>query len=822
MTPSRFESLIYTDCRPGQGLLGAAGLQFQALSSGVDQDVMRLVQRHLLYEPPPRWMKERRPPGDYPPSFAYLGGDGTFLAASGVYLGREPNGSREGNHLTHGIATADADAFQLVRPAQLFGAAFWRTAPASGTTCEPVPADWRPGPYDVEAVRDAVRAMPDGEALLACLVTALRQTLQPSAPRVLFVSRRIDVVMTWLVAGTLLLPQRTALEIGFKMFTTNPAYAHQRVLAVHPDWGDIPASETYSGYVVFDFDRGGRPRIAASRTDKRWARMFLHRDPYDVLDAVEVAAATGLGQADAAQAVANTCVFRRRPSDEHVGSIARWLASGDRDLLDAYAERAIDVIIDPPTGWPPDVLPRLDLALRAGRVPSRTAAVREAVVLAAIDSALRGTDVDSAVPADHNTSVALRDPARVRQALIAAIGDAPPDRIDALLAVSKRYAVEVSSADLGPNTAPFVRYWADNPRLGLNPGRWPCGRDLRDLLRAELDDRIAKAVASPDGGAVADQLGREWWWQLLPSTPRAKSHLDLIMLTSAMDVPEVAEQRKLVDRFITAAQPRASGPGSIGAVANALFRRRGPNVGDVATLCRVTDAADEIDPMIFDRFVQSAVMARNLSSSLLDALALIAKTFPRYRNRDLADLVEQDRELARIAAAVRSGATAEDLGTALNGIDERIRAVRRPHIAQVLLAETSLDSVRLALNTNPFLTRDYCLRLVDELRNRTARPDQAAVAFYLSTTTTAGAAVDNELRSIEGGSTLRLKNRLHDAVFGWTTQAGKTELAQAGLRVGELGDDWRKEWRKMLVDGARGRVGRIVRRVRGGPTGKSS
>src|SRR5262249_59335242 len=48
----RFETLIYTDCRPGEGLQGVAGLQVQARSADSAAAAEPLVQRYLLYEPP--------------------------------------------------------------------------------------------------------------------------------------------------------------------------------------------------------------------------------------------------------------------------------------------------------------------------------------------------------------------------------------------------------------------------------------------------------------------------------------------------------------------------------------------------------------------------------------------------------------------------------------------------------------------------------------------------------------------------------------------------------------------------------------------------
>ncbi|MGB8202059.1 MAG: hypothetical protein WCF33_20620, partial [Pseudonocardiaceae bacterium] len=102
-----FGSLYYTDCRPGQGLQGGAGFQFQAASPGLAPEAMPIVQRTGLYEPPVRWMRERRPVAEYPPSLAHTAEGELFVTAAGRYLGQEANGTREGNQFTHAVVTRD-------------------------------------------------------------------------------------------------------------------------------------------------------------------------------------------------------------------------------------------------------------------------------------------------------------------------------------------------------------------------------------------------------------------------------------------------------------------------------------------------------------------------------------------------------------------------------------------------------------------------------------------------------------------------------------------------------------------------------------------
>ena len=130
---SRFGSLYYTDCRPGQGLQGGAGFQFQAATPGVATEAMPMVQRAALYEPPSAWMRDRRPVTEFPASLAHSFEDGIFATAAGIYLGKEANGTRQCNQFTHAVVTRDPAAYAAERPAQLWGAQGWATGPAAAT-----------------------------------------------------------------------------------------------------------------------------------------------------------------------------------------------------------------------------------------------------------------------------------------------------------------------------------------------------------------------------------------------------------------------------------------------------------------------------------------------------------------------------------------------------------------------------------------------------------------------------------------------------------------------------------------------------------------
>src|SRR5262249_25594611 len=157
-----------------------------------------------------------------------------YATAAGVYLGKEASGGRQGNQLTHSIVTRDAGDYGSLRPAQLFGAPFWGTTAAASMTSAPVAAATPAPAYTPAPARALVRARPEGPGMLVALVSALETAGTPGSPRVLFVGAEVETIVEWLVAGTLLLPRQRAAELGFKIFSNDPARSGLPIIAVHP------------------------------------------------------------------------------------------------------------------------------------------------------------------------------------------------------------------------------------------------------------------------------------------------------------------------------------------------------------------------------------------------------------------------------------------------------------------------------------------------------------------------------------------------------------------------------------------------------------
>ncbi|MGA5301107.1 GTPase-associated protein 1-related protein [Nucisporomicrobium flavum] len=545
-----FETLIYTDCVPGQGLQGTAGLQFQARSPGADRAAMSLVQGADLYEPPASWMRDRRPLEDYPPSFAHAY-DTVYATAAGVYLGREANGGREGNQLTHAIVTADPASYLLHRPAQLFGAPFWLKQPAPTTECEPVRHPWEPGPFDIEAAKALVTENPRGTELLDRLLTSLLALTGSDGRRVLFISEDAEEVLRWISTATLLLPQEQALKIGFKVFTTNPAYATQPVVAVHPGWDSTAVTlEDDGGYAVFDLTRNDSSKVPVDPQARRWVRLLLDEDPYDVLDMVETAAATGRENPDEAYELARLMVLHGPGLSQHDARVAvSWLKTTPATVLRPSREKLIDKLLDDVTQWPEDILRDLDEIARSGQAdPSRPPQVRVALISAELDRAARqGTastiELGALPPGAWQDQHTDQCEALVVEEL-RAVRD--PRMFDAVLKVAHRFHLTARVDDAAEASRAFIEAWADHPELDLSPGSWGTAqRPLLDDLRSELTRRVR--------AGHGDEVGDAWWNLLRVPMPMSDDPLDAALFAAKMVHSAEAARASLIEKLVTQA-----------------------------------------------------------------------------------------------------------------------------------------------------------------------------------------------------------------------------------------------------------------------------
>ncbi|MFY1693293.1 GTPase-associated protein 1-related protein [Plantactinospora sp. WMMB782] len=793
----RFETLIYTDCRPGQGLQGTAGLQFQARSAGADGRAMSVVQRNLLYEPPPSWMRERRPVGEYPPSFAHVW-DGLLATAAGVYLGRESVGGREGNQLTHSITTSDPASYRTVRPAQLFGAPFWTDRPAPSTECPPLEPGWRPGPFGVTEAQAFVRAQPQGAEMLSALLAALWRSQLDRTRRVLFVADEAVGVLRWVTAATLLLPQREALRIGFKIFTLNPAYAPQHVLAVHPEWSAAGANlDNDQGYAIFDLVRHAWSQGEAAPAARLWADLFLGEDPFDVVDAVEVAAASGLA-GEAATIVALAAILRRRPDERGAPELVSWLRQGPPQLVRRYGPEIVDLLVEHGPEWPTEVLRQLHEASGAATFPHRGPTVRLALIEAELAEALGTGLVQTGPVSPPGPEFPGSDEEAAARALLTdTLRSADPVRFDAALRVCGRFGIQPEISKLQPSLRRFVLDWAEHPDRPYDPQLWAGRAEIEQLLRAELTERLA---ADP---RRSRELGDLWWDVLLREPMRLDGVLDEVVVSAALRYLPPQQQEDLVEQCLAEA---ARGPDPIGMVnrtAAVLWADRVPTPGEARTVCRLVPRGMPLDPRVFALLAEQLVQDRPPPdrADVAAGRALLEHGIWRPPN-GVVEIIEGHAALEQtIELLPQQKPDIAAITVLMARASPSVVDGRLPELLETMLVAPAAAAVAAVLAPAPVLTEPLARRLRTEL-SRNSEPAHVAMAFVLVHALRLSPVVAQQLSPTS-------RNELDRIVSVWLSRCSQKRLDLVTRQIEELGPLWSDPWQNAVRAGRRRGVGRF-------------
>jgi GTPase-associated protein 1, N-terminal domain type 2/GTPase-associated protein 1, middle domain len=554
-----FGSLYYTDCRPGQGLQGGAGFQFQAASPGLAPEAMPLVQRAALYEPPVRWMRERRPVADYPPSLAHIAEGDMFATAAGCYLGQEANGTREGNQFTHAVVTRDPADYGLVRPAQLWAAPWWAVAPAPGTELDELAAHPAPGPLDVETVRDRVRDAEGGAERLTALLSAIHHLADPEHRRtVVLVSADPEEAACWIAAATLLLPRPQALRVSFKIFVADGQYGQHDIIALHPEWaGRWADTGCGSGLAVFDLDRGRHTAVQATAAACFWVPRLLAEDAYDVVDAVELAGQFARARVDGAGvhaqptgtdrlAAAVVAAGERLTTSERLEEAADWLLTAPEEAMRIARDPVLEAALQAPPRAP--VLRTLAAAAESRGWAPAAARIQHGLLTAEIGEALAGSDGVAALrmltalaplpPLDRPEE----DREHGRAEIEAALRGARPDQVPALLTVAHRHAVGPRTANFRDAAYLFAAWWMEQPDPDLEPERWPAPPEALDWVR----DVLRGALAGPRQAYALEAVRARWWRPLWQEACDPGDELDAALMSVAYQHLEGARRNQLM------------------------------------------------------------------------------------------------------------------------------------------------------------------------------------------------------------------------------------------------------------------------------------
>ncbi len=731
-----FGTAIYTNCAPGQGIEGVGGMQFQSHSPDVGRETLAIIRRHLIYEPPEQLIRERQPIDAFPRSFAHVYEDGIFATAAGVYIGREADGSRPGNHLTHAIVTSNPDAYRSVRPAQLFRASFWRTKPAPATQSEPLAASWEPGPLDPAEVARFVNAQPGGAELLAALLAALlahvkRDGSAQAVRRVLLISEDPDPALRWLTAATLLIPLPDALRIGFKVFTTDPARSAMPVVAVHPDWArSVATVEDDRGYAVFDLAANRWTPVPQPPEAKHWARLFCEADPYDLSEAVELAAGSGLS-GEAACELASAAVLGRTPSSANARSLVDWLRTGPAALREAYSGRLIGVLM---RLQDPALMRAIDDITRA-QYPARSDETSLLLLRLELDDASRR----KMPPGPVGRSRSGASGGRARRAVSAAAEPAAAQMVagylrqaqgaafDAILSVSAQFGVSVPLESIRDAATSFVAYWADNPSAGFDPLAWPQDTPIQDMLSDELSEQLRHR---PSNVTV---IGDGWWNRLpgwAPEQADITSPLHRALLSAAMARSDDRVRLRIVEANLSRSHDPATGARHR-ELAEVLWARTSPTMAELRALCRLVPAATNLDPALFTGLVDR-VTGEYPSLTEVDLCHELVRKQLLAPNAATSRLLGYHRELRSFESSLATANPAPGSEKLLVQAPWPLLAAHSDQLTRSMLAINDPEwATYLASQLPPEIAGRY-LRAWCDQNLWSLRPAQIAVSFALS------------------------------------------------------------------------------------------
>jgi GTPase-associated protein 1, N-terminal domain type 2/GTPase-associated protein 1, middle domain len=246
------QQLFYTCTR--HGLAGRPGYQFNAVTTGVTDDVMRDVERLTAYQPPPGLSGE---PSEAeidacPVSLCHQPGDVSLLAAV-QFLGRDLSG-RYTNYFAHALATEtlEADLGGLL-PIETWESPLWTRAESDTTELPPLTEPPPRGSIDRDAVREFLEAEA-GRLPMAALLTAAAGAVA-GGPAVVLNGGTAAANARWIAAVSYLLPEDLVWRMSFTTYQRRPRDCALHVVGTVPD--PDATQVAVRGFHLFDVEVPG-------------------------------------------------------------------------------------------------------------------------------------------------------------------------------------------------------------------------------------------------------------------------------------------------------------------------------------------------------------------------------------------------------------------------------------------------------------------------------------------------------------------------------------------------------------------------------------
>lgn len=644
MTADAFDRLLYTDCRAGTGRGAGGGFQVQAQSPGVDSAQSRMAVSWLLYEAQNAYIVQRRPVEDFPPGFAHACDEG-YGTAQSRYVGKEATGGRQGNHLTDCLLTRDPDLYGSTRPAQLWRSDLWRAEPWDTREYPPFAGDLPLGPLTVDAVADWLKDRKERGSVLARLLSVLEDQ---AGKRVVIVASEAGEAMRWVTAATLLLPTRLALEVSFKVFSSNPLRAEHRIVAVPKELNAQLVPGRGDSVLILDAEECAIDDIAASaRASFLVDQLLSVDDPYDVVDAVELAESLAGGPRPDEPDAMLTAWALTRPADPVIdpAALARWLKNAGAQLQRDYGPAVAAMILEAhPTA---DLLRWLDRALGGGVMEFDEATVRMQLFGAELAEARAVTAPPADVLAEVPLGVDVRRDAESELSSAILLGS--DAQLDLLLRLARRHRIEpeLTAEPMRRRIEEFVGDWIDRgPRY--DPNRWVRKEEILDSAQEALRARLH------EGGLAAVRPALERLFRYFadrvgdPSDPLDR-HLAAAAIADRPSRDRPAQLDALLDQLLQSRSIDASAIGLQQALVE--WGAVGPDEADLI----ITQLPEWI--AVLPEIVRVAMLrleAEDPSERMLNVLSSLDGRKIALPSDSLADLLAADRDIRAFLEATRT------------------------------------------------------------------------------------------------------------------------------------------------------------------------
>ncbi len=682
MTGDAFDRLLYTDCRAGAGRGGGGGFQVQAQSLGVDSAQAKMAVGWLLYEAQTAWIVDGRPVDKFPLGFAHAAEAG-YGTAQSCYLGTEATGARQGNHLTDCLLTEDSDLYGPTRPAQLWRSPLWRAEPWDSTDC-PQYEDTPPlGPLTVDAVAEWLSAHPDRPLLLSRLVSVLED---PVGRHVVITSSGPDEALLWIAAATLLLPTRAALQVSFKVFSASLQRASHRIVGVPSELGSQVFPGREGSAFVLDADEPSSGDRDVSERARFWVGLLgSAEDPYDVVDAVELAEVMAAGS-KAAVADARTTAWAVTVPDSPVegpAAMFRWLSGADPKLQHEHGPTVVRRILSSEADAA--TLRWIDTAAASDRIGMDKPMIRRALLTAEIAEARAGGTAPAEPLSNVNADEHDRRDAESELTSAIALASDSDVQVELLLRLSWRHGIKPQPEPLSDRLRAFALAWIDNPDSDYRPDNWALREEIVDCVYGELQLRLSSG-GLPAVGKVLARL-----WPQLVRRPRDLSDLLSCYVAAAALWAVPADQRQprlasLLEHAEMSRNPEAAFRRLQQALAE--WQALGPTEA-LLLICALPPTVPVAQAVLDVAVPEIQHRIGRLTALILDALAVLhgrglASDEPPY-----GDLLSADRNVLGFIQATRTAKFREDLAWGrrwLSRLERTDPAVIRVRLAAILQA----------------------------------------------------------------------------------------------------------------------------------------